>query len=301
MNTSTETLKKIADAITEYEAALKRREHGGIAGHRAFDAIRLAMDELASSPQQVVDPVGAASDDQAVFAIVYDDTEKPHEVIIGQAIAHARFAQISASWNAHLFGKIKSNSRDTRYYLNNVALATRPGEDAMHLIAAIRQEIKSAKANGQQLTPGFFGREGTGDPAVRISDLEHVLSAWQGAEGRCDVPPAGWWCSRTKGHEGPCAARQLDPQAARDAQTPPSVPSDATITVPDETYGVRTWTSGQRLVGLDKHNELTIAVWRLLAREFGADAANPVISGKCVDAVLAALPADSQGKEAPHG
>lgn len=23
----------------------------------------------------------------------------------------------------------------------------------------------------------------------------------------CRVPPEGWWCSREKGHEGPCAAR----------------------------------------------------------------------------------------------
>lgn len=24
---------------------------------------------------------------------------------------------------------------------------------------------------------------------------------------RRGVPPPGWWCSRTPGHEGPCAAR----------------------------------------------------------------------------------------------
>src|SRR4051812_14427151 len=27
--------------------------------------------------------------------------------------------------------------------------------------------------------------------------------AWLG----CIVPPTGWWCSRVKGHSGPCAAR----------------------------------------------------------------------------------------------
>lgn len=26
----------------------------------------------------------------------------------------------------------------------------------------------------------------------------------------CRIPPAGWWCSRERGHEGPCAARQED-------------------------------------------------------------------------------------------
>ncbi len=24
---------------------------------------------------------------------------------------------------------------------------------------------------------------------------------------RCQVPPPGWWCSRSAGHDGPCAAR----------------------------------------------------------------------------------------------
>lgn len=29
-------------------------------------------------------------------------------------------------------------------------------------------------------------------------------------EGICTLPPEGWWCSRTPGHEGPCAARPMD-------------------------------------------------------------------------------------------
>lgn len=26
----------------------------------------------------------------------------------------------------------------------------------------------------------------------------------------CNIPPRGWWCSRGKGHEGPCAARSTE-------------------------------------------------------------------------------------------
>lgn len=26
---------------------------------------------------------------------------------------------------------------------------------------------------------------------------------------RCPLPPAGWWCSRGAGHDGPCAARLI--------------------------------------------------------------------------------------------
>ena len=34
--------------------------------------------------------------------------------------------------------------------------------------------------------------------------------------GPCLVPPDGWWCSRLRGHEGPCAARP----AARTTPSP---------------------------------------------------------------------------------
>lgn len=27
-------------------------------------------------------------------------------------------------------------------------------------------------------------------------------------ESRCTLAPPGWWCSRTPGHDGPCAAHQ---------------------------------------------------------------------------------------------
>ena len=43
-------------------------------------------------------------------------------------------------------------------------------------------------------------------PALRTLPEE----AFTGA--RCDVPPPGWWCSRSKGHDGPCAARPTEPK-----------------------------------------------------------------------------------------
>lgn len=33
---------------------------------------------------------------------------------------------------------------------------------------------------------------------------------------KCTIPPAGWECSRTAGHDGPCAARKSADQAFRD-------------------------------------------------------------------------------------
>lgn len=30
-----------------------------------------------------------------------------------------------------------------------------------------------------------------------------------GEDIKCTIPPEGWWCSREKGHPGPCAAREV--------------------------------------------------------------------------------------------
>ena len=37
-----------------------------------------------------------------------------------------------------------------------------------------------------------------------------AIMEWLGSPGpsECDLPPAGWWCSREHGHDGPCAARR---------------------------------------------------------------------------------------------
>lgn len=32
----------------------------------------------------------------------------------------------------------------------------------------------------------------------------------------CSRPPAGWWCSRTADHDGPCAARPFEAHVAGD-------------------------------------------------------------------------------------
>lgn len=68
-------------------------------------------------------PLTAEPNKDAIFAILYDDAERRHEIIAGEKAARARFARISDSWNAHLFGKIESNSRDDRHANDNVALA----------------------------------------------------------------------------------------------------------------------------------------------------------------------------------
>lgn len=59
-----------------------------------------------------------------------------------------------------------------------------------------------------------------GIPVASVHRIEHgkgchsttVVSVltWLASDSpqQCDLPPNGWWCSRARGHDGPCAARQ---------------------------------------------------------------------------------------------
>jgi hypothetical protein len=39
-----------------------------------------------------------------------------------------------------------------------------------------------------------------------------------GRKAQCDLPPEGWYCTRDKGHEGPCAAYATEQQPAQSAE-----------------------------------------------------------------------------------
>lgn len=59
-----------------------------------------------------------------LYLIKFDDTEVPDETIFGAEIASKRFEQISRNWNAHLFVKVASNSRDDVCSGSNARLAS---------------------------------------------------------------------------------------------------------------------------------------------------------------------------------
>lgn len=73
-----------------------------------------------------------------------------------------------------------------------------------------------------------YGRGAKGQAREEyVAELEEVIEGIR-ALAACDVPPAGWSCSRWKGHEGPCAAtpQPLPPspeqaQAKQDVQAVP--------------------------------------------------------------------------------
>lgn len=53
--------------------------------------------------------------------------------------------------------------------------------------------------NGHRIEVDQYGREWLDGRLPGAPDV-----VWPGL---CDLPPAGWWCSRAPGHPGPCAAR----------------------------------------------------------------------------------------------
>lgn len=65
-------------------------------------------------------PAGDEPEGGYAFAIVFDDADRRHEIVFTEAAARERFRQISASWNAHLFVKVESNSRDDKHANRNI-------------------------------------------------------------------------------------------------------------------------------------------------------------------------------------
>lgn len=79
---------------------------------------------LAAPVVEHQEPIGIEGMPQ--YLILFDDTERPVETMFGEEIARKRYADISMSWNAHLFVKIDSNSRDAMFAKNNATVVTSP-------------------------------------------------------------------------------------------------------------------------------------------------------------------------------
>lgn len=47
-------------------------------------------------------------------------------------------------------------------------------------------------------------------PEVRAEVMAAIARKVGPIDQGCRVPPPGWWCSRTPGHDGPCAARPAE-------------------------------------------------------------------------------------------
>lgn len=94
---------------------------------------------------------------QPLYLILFDDIEVPAETMHGADVARRRFEQISGSWNAHLFVKVASNSRDDRCAASNAKLATDfDAEHALRLEAERQvEELRLQLAHMERLRNGW--------------------------------------------------------------------------------------------------------------------------------------------------
>ncbi len=102
-----------------------------------------AWNRRAALPPPIVEPVteaqAMADQDQVPHMIVFDDADQQARTVIGTTRARFCFQQISGSWNAHLFAKIASNSRDCKYP-NYTTPASAPSDGAADARDAARYQ-----------------------------------------------------------------------------------------------------------------------------------------------------------------
>jgi hypothetical protein len=55
----------------------------------------------------------------------------------------------------------------------------------------------------------------------------------------CTLPPPGWECPKYAGHDGPCAAAQVNNTEPPDADTPQEVSAPAASSAPQRKYGIK--------------------------------------------------------------
>lgn len=91
--TALTNLVELLDAAIRFGYPLKSND--------AYQALRT---ELREWPDKLIR--------QPPYLIQFDDADRRPEVWTDRAAAHHRYREISVSWNAHLFVKIDSNSRD---------------------------------------------------------------------------------------------------------------------------------------------------------------------------------------------
>lgn len=81
-----------------------------------------------------------------VWLIYFDDYDRRPEIITAEDAARKRYWQISASWNAHLFVKVQSNSRDCPYYAANATLASPDLAAEVERLRAENDELREREA-----------------------------------------------------------------------------------------------------------------------------------------------------------
>jgi hypothetical protein len=122
---------------------------------------------------------------QPLYLIKFDDTEVSDETMFGAETANKRFEQISGNWNAHLFVKVASNSRDDTCSGSNARLAS--DYDAL---AAQRDEGLAREAECWELLSAYQQRLAEAEKLLRKVDMRPA--------GNIAEVPIYWWNHRNE-------------------------------------------------------------------------------------------------------
>lgn len=112
------------EMIDDYATAVHDGDDAACVVLRRTIQASLGQFPAATTPPDSAARIAALDGSEAVWAIIFDDYDRRPETWISEKAARARFEAISGSWNAHLFVKIASNSRDDPRAGNNAVLAS---------------------------------------------------------------------------------------------------------------------------------------------------------------------------------
>lgn len=153
--------------------------------HRnAINTIDKAIAALSAKEPVKPEPEQLSLPDDGAYLIRYDDKSQHDELFVSvgaKAAAMGRYAQISPSWNAHLFVKIDSNCRDQK--IPNATVE--PAKPEPRVIPKDRQWCGACKGLGTVATDA--------EPA-KLPDVDEFIDAHKDTE----ESGFGWWLAITE-------------------------------------------------------------------------------------------------------
>lgn len=158
------------------------------------DAARKVLETALWNPptESATTPAEVDAPEDGAYLIQYDDPSQSPELFVGHGAhdaAHHRYAQISDSWNAHLFAKIASNSRDCTVpnyattLARQLAKSERDCAELRALLTAQNAAVARTDALARQLAEAKAGMERRGDdmivPMKLLDEINTTSAAWQ--------------------------------------------------------------------------------------------------------------------------
>ncbi len=125
------------DAVAVLPKELVERVIARLSTAQIFPLAAELRRALAATERAATQPAG-----EALYAVIYDDADMRPAIVIGEEAARATFKRIGGhGYNAHLFVKLESNSRDDPHYNANLTTPA-PDLSAQQPAAASVEDVK---------------------------------------------------------------------------------------------------------------------------------------------------------------